>query len=215
MYYALSCTELEQAERSAAEHLVRTIEENGSRADYGMFGSRHVPETLVRFGFPGHWIRLLTQPEIPGYAAMLRMNGSSLEKQWKCNESGNHPVLGGFAGVLYEYLAGIQLDEGQPGSRCFRLSPKPSVLLGSVSAFHRMESGELRVDWEIKKGMFELTAALPPDGSAVLELPDGREEKLFGAATRHYTCRLSEEKQEKHMEFSKCSGFIPVIRACL
>ena len=29
------------------------------------------------------------------------------------------------------------------------------------------------------------------------------------------TCRLSEKKQEKHMEFSKCSGFIPVIRACL
>ena len=215
MYYALYCTEVEQAERSAAEHLVWMIEENGFRADCGMFGSRHVPEALVRFGFPGHWIRLLTQPEIPGYAAMLRMNGSTLEKQWKCNESDNHPVLGGFDGVLYEYLAGIQLDEGQPGSRCSRLSPKPSVLLGSVSAFHRMESGELRVDWEIKNGMFELTAALPPDCSTVLELPDGREKKFFGAATRHCTCRLSEEKQEKHMEFSKCSGFIPVIRACL
>ena len=84
----------------------------------------------------------------------------------------NHYAYGAIGDFLYRCVAGIEQEEEHPGYQKFLIQPHPGGGLTMAAAALESMYGEIRAEWTIDSGKIELTAAVPPNTSATVYLPD-------------------------------------------
>jgi alpha-L-rhamnosidase len=68
-------------------------------------------------------------------------------------------------------MAGIEIDERQPGYKHSFIQPQPGGGITRVKASHDTMYGRVSSMWEIREGQFDLAVEVPANTTAVVHLP--------------------------------------------
>ena len=109
---------------------------------------------------------------------MVEQGATTIWELWNGNtadpamNSGNHVMqIGDLAVWMYEYLAGIRSDPGNPGFHHALIRPYPVGDLTSVKASHKTMYGTFATAWTRRAGQFHLNVTIPPNTTATVWVP--------------------------------------------
>jgi len=139
----------------------------------GAIGTRYLFRVLTDAGHADLLYRLVTNPDMPGYACQLKQGNTSLAESWtaQLGASQNHFFLGQVVEWLYHDLAGIRTDEAQPGFKHIIIRPQPVSDLTWVEATYDSVHGPIAIRWERAEGNFRLKVTIPANTTATVYLP--------------------------------------------
>jgi branched-subunit amino acid ABC-type transport system permease component len=121
---------------------------------------------------------LLFADTVPSWLAMIDRGATTLWERWNGidahgvpYESLNHYSRGAVIGFLHRHVAGIQLLDGHPGYRRFRIAPHPGGPLTWARGAHDSPYGRIESAWRIDGDELELSVTVPPGTTAELAAP--------------------------------------------
>ena len=160
-------------------HLVEQIEKEGhGHIGTGLVGGQYLMRVLSDNGRPDLVYRMATQTDYPSWGYMIEHGATTIWELWNGNtadpamNSGNHVMLiGDFVIWLYEDLAGVKTDPGQPGFQHLIMQPVPVGDLTFVRATHRSPYGLIVSDWKKDGGTFDWRIEIPANTTATVHVP--------------------------------------------
>lgn len=158
--------------RSKVEQaLVDAIEKNNGLLDYGILGSKYVPNALTNAGRTDVAFAMAVKTTFPSYGHWLEQGATTLWETWKGDNSRNHIMFGEISAWMFKALAGINPDPANPGFKRIIIRPRPIDGLNWVRAEHHCMYGVIRSAWEQKAGSFRLEVTVPINTTAEVWLP--------------------------------------------
>ena len=178
-----------------AERLADLVRAGGYRIGTGFVGTPLVTDALTEGGYLDEAARLLLQTENPSWLYPVTMGATTVWERWdSLLEDGsvnpgemtsfNHYALGAVADWLHRTVAGLAPDE--PGYRRIRIAPRPLSQLEHASARHVTPYGPASVSWRREGSSIVVTAEVPPNTTAVVDLP-GRERIEVSSGSHEWT----------------------------
>jgi alpha-L-rhamnosidase len=128
----------------------------------------------------------------------------------------NHYSLGSCGEWMFDTVAGIGVDAGEPGFKHIIIRPRPGGDLTQANGSFDSIHGEIATKWALANGTFSLSATIPVNTTATIELPtnnaatvreggkeiaaipeikpapggDGNARFLVGSGVYDFTCRV-------------------------
>lgn len=166
--------------RALAARLADLVREGGYRIGTGFVGTPLVTDALTDGGHLAVAERLLTQTECPSWLYPVTQGATTVWERWDSllpdgtvnpgeMTSFNHYALGAVADWLHRTVAG--LAPAAPGYRRLRIAPRPLASLDHASARHLTPYGEASVSWRREGDDVVVTAVVPPNTRAEVDLP--------------------------------------------
>jgi alpha-L-rhamnosidase len=157
---------------------------SGYRISTGFVGTPIIQDALTRTGNLETARRLLVQTENPSWLYPVTMGATTIWERWDSMlpdgsinpgemTSFNHYALGAVGDWLHRVVAGLAPDA--PGYERIRIHPHPLAEFDHASAEHLTPYGTARAGWSREDGVLRVEATVPPNTTAVVVLPDGRE----------------------------------------
>ncbi|MPY47377.1 family 78 glycoside hydrolase catalytic domain [Streptomyces acidicola] len=171
------------AQRQAlGDRLRDLVRAAGYRISTGFVGTPIICEALSSTGHADAASRLLTQTECPSWLYPVTMGATTVWERWDSMlEDGsinpgqmtsfNHYALGAVADWLHTHVAGLSPLE--PAYRVIRIAPTVLNDLDDASAWHETPYGRASAGWRREGPKVHIHAQVPPNTSAVVELPSG------------------------------------------
>ena len=179
-------------ERSAvAAELLKTIrEEDKERVNAGIFGMRYLGDVLCDMGEGDLFVKLMTQPEFPGFGFMFANGATTLWEQWTYKggmNTHNHAMFSGALHSLMTRLAGIRAVKA--GYASIEVCPSFPRSLSHVKAHRDTPRGRVEVEWTRSVDSIRLNVLIPPYTEATLKVP-GRPASQLVAGANRFTVNL-------------------------
>ncbi len=154
------------------EELLKRLEKCIDDADghmlCGIFGVKLIYNVLTDNGrFDLAW-RLLNAEGYPGWSDMLARCPSTLTERWDGKESRNHHMYSSVGDWFYKGIAGIHIDENEPGFKHVYLHPHVPEGCNFFRAAHETPLGNLIIAWNGEN----LCVTLPEGARATLTWND-------------------------------------------
>jgi alpha-L-rhamnosidase len=166
---------------SVASRLVELIRDAGTHLGTGFLTTPYLLPVLAKSDHLGVAYELLFQDTEPSWLTMIDRGATTIWEGWDgVDENGvaryslNHYSKGAVISFLHRYLAGIQLLDGEPAYKRFRIAPQPGGGITSARATHESPYGRIESSWHITEGDFVLEVAVPAGTTAEVRLPDGQ-----------------------------------------
>lgn len=165
-----------------AARLADLVREGGYRIGTGFVGTPLVTDALTDAGHLDVAERLLLQTECPSWLYPVTMGATTVWERWDSilpdgsinpgeMTSFNHYALGAVADWLHRSVAG--LAPAAPGYSRLRIAPRPLRSLDHATARHVTPYGEAAVSWRRDGEAIVVSATVPPNTSAEVDLGDG------------------------------------------
>lgn len=185
----------EQRER-AGRRLVEIVRRAGFRIATGFAGTPLICDALTEAGAPEIAYRMLLETGCPSWLYPVTMGATTVWERWDSllpdgtvnpgeMTSFNHYALGAVADWLHRSVAG--LGEAGPGWKRLRIAPVPGGTLTRAHAAHRTPYGRAEAGWERRGDTLTVTAVVPPNTTAVVELPGGEAPFEVGSGRHTFT----------------------------
>ena len=177
------------------DRLVFLIESRDNSLTTGFLGTPLICPVLTRFGRADIAYRILQRRKYPSwYFQILDGDATTMWERWNSYSSKhgfgdvgmnsfNHYAYGAVGEWLYATVGGI--DFAEPGFRKIRFAPIPGGDITWARASLATRHGTASIDWKRandKATALEVTIVVPPNTTAILELP-GRKPAEFQAGT--------------------------------
>ncbi|WP_449462296.1 family 78 glycoside hydrolase catalytic domain [Tardisphaera miroshnichenkoae] len=160
------------------KHLIYDVEvEHDKHLSTGIIGTRYLFDALCQAGRGDLAYDVITQTSYPGYGYMIREGATTLWERWElltgtAMNSHNHIMFGSVDSWLYRRVAGINVDEKEPGFS--HVIFKPEVLLpGHASASVLTIKGRASIAWELKEDRLSVEVHVPVGSHGTVYLPAG------------------------------------------
>ena len=167
---------------------------SGYRIGTGFVGTPIVQDALTRTGHLETARRLLVQTESPSWLYPVTMGATTIWERWDSMlpdgsinpgemTSFNHYALGAVGDWLHRVVAGLA-----PAAAAYeriRIEPRPLAEFEHAWAEHLTPYGTARAGWRREDGVIRIEAVVPPNTTAVVALPDGRELEV-GSGTHEW-----------------------------
>ena len=164
---------------------------SGYRIGTGFVGTPIVQDALSRTGHLETARRLLVQTESPSWLYPVTMGATTIWERWDSMlpdgsinpgemTSFNHYALGAVGDWLHRVVAGLAPDA--PAYERIRIAPHPLAEFDHAWAEHLTPYGTARAGWSRQDGVIRVEAIVPPNTTAVVVLPDGREIEVGSGA---------------------------------
>ncbi|MFF3500625.1 family 78 glycoside hydrolase catalytic domain [Streptomyces sp. NPDC003247] len=168
------------ARATAGERLAELVGEDGHRIATGFAGTPEVCDALSDTGHDDTAYRLLLQRECPSWLYPVTQGATTVWERWDSMlpdgtvnpgemTSFNHYALGAVADFLHRVVAG--LAPAAPGYRRLRIAPRPGGRLTRADARHLTPYGTAEAGWRLDGGTLTVTATVPPNTTADIDLP--------------------------------------------
>ena len=154
---------------------------DGPRLTTGIFGTRFLMEELSRGGRNDLAYALADRKAFPSWGWMLENNATTLWEHWALSDntfSHSHPMFGSISAWFFRWLGGIQLADDAVGFDRIVIRPQVIPSLKWVKCSHRSVRGLIESNWATTDQGTSYEIVIPPDTTAVIELPTGAGEKL-------------------------------------
>ena len=188
---ALSLGIVPASERErVAKGLERSVVAHGYHSACGNIGYRHLFYALADAGYTETALRMVKNPEYPGWGYMLANGATSVWERWESEmssemDSFNHPMFGSYDAFFYHYLAGIRIDE--EAFACDQVTIEPHIVqsLQDVSASFDTVRGAIVSKWRRENGRVTLHVEIPHGVTARIVF--GGERKQVGCGAYDFT----------------------------
>jgi alpha-L-rhamnosidase len=166
----------------ALAHLLAAIERYKGHASTGIQSTHRMLMELSAAGHHEEAYRLATLRDAPSWGYSIDQGATTIWERWDGFVKGrgfqdpgmnsfNHYALGSVGEWMWRELAGIQLDEQQPGYKHFVIRPRPAGDLKWVKARYDSIRGPIEVEWEIADGVIRFSVAVPVNAAATIHIP--------------------------------------------
>lgn len=144
------------------------VDKHGTHLDTGIFGTRYLFEVLSDNGMHDLAYAVLTADGFPGFMHWINQGATTTWECWNGADSHNHPMFGGGLTWLRSHLAGLRLDEKEPGYRHFFVEPATIAGVDSISFTTMTPQGRVAVNYIADKN---LEVTVPVGSTATVTLP--------------------------------------------
>ncbi|MEM9329435.1 MAG: alpha-L-rhamnosidase C-terminal domain-containing protein, partial [Bacteroidota bacterium] len=158
--------------------LRENIQSNAGHFDTGIFGTRFFFEVLTQHGMHDLAYQAITKREEPSFGRWLELGATTARERWDEGGSHNHPMFGGGLVWLYRYLAGMQIDEQQPGYRRLVFKPHPVEALSHVKYENQTPYGASGISWRSTNEAFEMSVTVPVGAEATVFVPSATDQQV-------------------------------------
>lgn len=149
----------------------------------GFLGTPLLCKTLSAVGRDDLAFMLLNRKEYPSWLYPVTQGATTIWERWDGQKpdgtfqttgmnSFNHYAYGAIGEWMYSHVAGISIDEDNPGYKKFKLNPHPGGKLNDVSASFTSMYGVIKSAWKIENEVFTYTIEVPANTSATVTLPE-------------------------------------------
>ncbi len=187
----------------AADYLAGDVEKF-KHLTTGFLGTPILCPTLSAIGRDDLAYMLLNRKEYPSWLYPVTQGATTIWERWDGQKpdgsfqdvgmnSFNHYAYGAIGEWLYNHVAGIMVDENNPGYKKFFLAPNPGGDLTNAKAEFESIYGKIVSDWTISYGQMSYTIKVPANTTAEVVLPKAKaaditmDENLKSAATQKGT----------------------------
>ncbi|UDY34903.1 glycoside hydrolase family 78 protein [Dermatobacter hominis] len=179
----------------AGTRLAELVRSAGHRIGTGFVGTPLVCDALCDTGHVADAYSLILQTEAPSWLGTVGRGATTVWERWDAIRadgslhpaamtSFNHYAFGAVADWLHRSVAGLAPD--QPGYRRLRVRPLPGPGLDRAAAQHDTPYGRAEVGWERNGGHIRVSAVVPPNTTARVELPGSTTSFDVGAGRHHW-----------------------------
>ena len=107
---------------------------------------------LADYGYLEAALRMLKNPEYPGWGFMLANGATSVWERWESEmsnemDSFNHPMFGSYDAFFYHYLGGIRVEEDAFACNQVVIAPIPADGLEYVDSSFDTVRGRIVSNW--------------------------------------------------------------------
>lgn len=184
----------------AIRRLVKDIEDREMHLSTGFVGTPLLAPVLSRFGHTGLAYKLLMQTTYPAWLYSVLQGATTMWERWNsytkeqgCNDASmnsfNHYAYGAIGEWLYSTVAGIELDQDQPGYKHIIFQPHPGGGLTFARAELLTRYGKVACAWKLDSGKLDVTVTAPPNTRATVILPSCKPRHI-GAGTYAFKVML-------------------------
>jgi len=181
----------------AAKYLADDVKKMGHLTT-GFVGTPLLCKTLSSQGYEDLAFMLLNRKEYPSWLYPVTQGATTIWERWDGQKpdgtfqsvgmnSFNHYAYGAIGEWLYTYVAGIKIDENNPGYKHFFLEPHPGGELTNASAEHTSMYGKISSSWKIDGGNVVYDFEIPVNTTATVILPGANEKKELGSGKYSFT----------------------------
>jgi len=183
--FSLTPSDLKEA---AVQHLYEDVSGRGNHPTTGFLGTKYLLPTLSDYGYHETAWKTAINEEYPSWGYMAVNGATSMWELWNSDterpegmNSRNHFALGSCGEWYFSHLAGIRIDDAQPGFKHSIIAPMPAEGLDFARASIVTPYGGLSSDWEISEGRMRLTLNIPPNTTSTVRIPvqDGTRLELY------------------------------------
>jgi alpha-L-rhamnosidase len=163
-----------------AANLADSVAANNFHLDVGILGAKAILGALSDNGQAQTAYRLASQDTAPSWGWWIVNGATTLYENWNINAprdlSLNHIMFGEIGAWMYKGIAGIKIDETQPGFKNVILSPNFVEGLSRFEATHTGPYGEITSSWKREGKMIKYNVAIPANSTASIIFPlvDGK-----------------------------------------
>ena len=175
--------------------LLKTIDAAGEHIQCGIFGAKYIVDVLTRHGHFDVAYRMMAKTDYPSYTHMLTHGSGTIWERWDGLNSQNHIMFGSIGAWYFKALAGICVDESEPGFTTVVLRPHFTADVRTLSAWHETPRGRLAVSYDRE----QVSVTLPPHTTAKLYL-DGQ---MMPLAAGDQARSVSVNRQQLFEPFAK------------
>ena len=171
----------------------------------GFLGTPLLCSTLSAHGYDDLAFMLLNRKEYPGWLYPVTQGATTIWERWDTMKpdgsiiegmnSFNHYAYGAIGEWLYNYVAGIAIDEKHPGYKHFFLAPHPGGGLTNAKAEINTVYGLASSAWELDGKEMTCKVTIPANTSATLILPQS-------AGITAKVCSLPQSKKGYNENYS-------------
>ncbi|MCQ3035887.1 MAG: glycoside hydrolase family 78 protein [Bacilli bacterium] len=171
---AVSLGVCEEANKAKViEHVVENIIKNNYHLTCGNQGYRHVFYMLCEYGYSDLALKVLRNPEYPGWGFMVKCGATTVWERWEQEmfnimDSFDHPMFGSYDAIFYRYIGGIQI-EGVGADKTV-IHPCFPDSLNHVECSFDSVRGKFVSNWDKKGEEVEATIVVPANTTATLVL---------------------------------------------
>lgn len=165
----------ESDKKNIAARIAEDIINRGYHNTAGNQGYRHLFYVMSDAGYSDLMIKLLVNPEYPGWGYMIKNDATSVWERWEAEgkiemNSFNHPMFGGFDGWLFSKIAGLEFAKDCRGANKLAVKPYVPKNLLFVNAKTETAMGEYSVNWKRSGNTVVYEIAIPYNSEAVVSL---------------------------------------------
>ncbi|MFY0606442.1 MAG: glycoside hydrolase family 78 protein [Cyclobacteriaceae bacterium] len=170
----------EELRAKAAQHFADDVKKF-KHLTTGFVGTPLLCTTLSSIGRDDLAFMLLNRKEFPGWLYPVTQGATTIWERWDTQKpdgtiidgmnSFNHYAYGAIGEWLYTHVAGLKIDEDNPGYKRSILSPHPGGGLTSAKAEIESIYGTVISDWKLENGTMNYQVTVPPNTTALVTLP--------------------------------------------
>ncbi len=170
----------------ALQALVDDIKARGTHLSTGFVGTPYLLHVLAREDQLELAYALLEQKTFPSWLYPVTQGATTIWERWDgwTHDKGfqdagmnsfNHYAYGAVGSFMYQVVAGIDLDESEPGYRHVILRPRPGGTLTHASAALESPYGRIESAWKRDGAHLSWACTVPPNTRATAYVPATRE----------------------------------------
>jgi len=178
----------ESQRQQAADRLVNNIRRYG-HITTGFLGTPYICYVLTRYGYLDVAYELLNRTEYPSWLYPVTMGATTIWERWDgikpdgtfqnaSMNSFNHYAYGAIGDWMYRTVAGLQLDEQNPGYKHVRIHPRPGGGLTQARATHEGPYGTIASGWSLDGQVLTMEVTIPPNSTATVRIPDAEMDQV-------------------------------------
>lgn len=167
---------------NAANYLAQDVAKFGHLTT-GFLGTPLLCHTLSGIGRDDLAFMLLNRKKYPSWLYPVTQGATTIWERWDGQKpdgtfqdvgmnSFNHYAYGAIGEWLYNWVAGISIDETHPGYKHFVLAPHTGGDLTYAKANFESVHGTISSYWKLENGNFVYSIEIPANTSAQVVLPD-------------------------------------------
>ncbi len=165
----------EKHRERVAENLYSNVKEHNHHSTCGNIGYRHLFYMLSEYGHADEVIRVLNNPEYPGWGFMLREGATSVWERWEKEmdvemDSFDHPMFGSYDAFFYRYLGGIGISDDACGCDKITVAPVCVKELDFVDCSFDTVRGKVVSCWKRENGTINYHIEIPASVTAEIVL---------------------------------------------
>ncbi|MFL9680531.1 family 78 glycoside hydrolase catalytic domain [Streptomyces sp. KL110A] len=177
----------ERRRQAAGDRLAHLVEQERARIATGFVGTPLICDALTDTGHLDTAYRLLLQTDCPSWLYTVTMGATTIWERWDSlrpdgtlNPGGmtsfNHYALGAVADWLHRVVGGITVTE--PGATALAFRPRPGGGITWARTRYETPHGTAALFWETTADGMKAEITVPPNCTAVVELPGRRPDRI-------------------------------------